>query len=58
MSQTVGRDVLYTWRGDSRYKTGRRNKLALGSVVAKLGEDYSHPFKVGGRSTVTNPDSS
>lgn len=27
---------------------GRRNKLAVGALFSKLGEDYSHPFKVGG----------
>ncbi len=26
---------------------GRRNKLAIGALFSKLGEDYSHPFKVG-----------
>ena len=27
---------------------GRRNKLAIGALFSKLGEDYSHPFKVRG----------
>lgn len=44
--QTIGRDVLYTSRADSRLKTGKRNKVTAGVIVSKLGEDYSHPFKV------------
>ena len=45
--QTIGRDVLYTPRAELRLKTGRRNKMAVGLLASKLGEDYSHPFKVG-----------
>jgi hypothetical protein len=44
--QTIGRDVLYTPRLETRLKTGRRNKVAVGALFSKLGEDYSHPFKV------------
>jgi hypothetical protein len=44
--QTIGRDVLYTPRVETRLRTGRRNKVALGALCSKLGEDYSHPFKV------------
>ncbi|WPT15156.1 Translocase of chloroplast 120 [Picochlorum sp. SENEW3] len=43
--QTIGRDVLYTSRAETRLKTGKRNKLTAGMIVSKLGEDYSHPFK-------------
>ena len=45
--QTIGRDVLYTPRLETRLKTGRRTKVAVGARFSKLGEDYSHPFKVG-----------
>lgn len=45
--QTIGRDVLYTPRLETRLKTGRRNKVAIGALFSKLGEDYSHPFKQG-----------
>lgn len=44
--QTIGRDVLYTPRVETRLKTGKRNKVAIGALFSKLGEDYSHPFKV------------
>ena len=44
-AQTIGRDVLYTSRAESRLKTGGRNKVTAGMIVSKLGEDYSHPFK-------------
>ena len=43
--QTIGRDVLYTSRAETRVKTGSKNKLTAGMIVSKLGEDYSHPFK-------------
>ena len=43
--QTIGRDVLYTSRAETRVKTGDKNKLTTGIIVSKLGEDYSHPFK-------------
>jgi hypothetical protein len=43
--QTIGRDVLYTSRAETRVKTGGKNKLTAGLIVSKLGEDYSHPFK-------------
>jgi len=46
-AQTIGRDVLYTHRLESRTRTGRRNKITAGIIVSKLGEDYSHPFKRG-----------
>jgi hypothetical protein len=45
-AQTIGRDVLYTSRAETRLKTGKRNKLTTGLIASKLGEDYSHPFKV------------
>lgn len=45
--QTIGRDVLYTQRLESRIRTGRRNKVTAGAIVSKLGEDYSHPFTSG-----------
>lgn len=44
--QTIGRDVLYTPRIETRLKTGRRNKVAVGALFSRLGEDYSHPFNV------------
>lgn len=44
--QTIGRDVLYTPRLETRLKTGRRNKVAIGALFSRLGEDYSHPFNV------------
>lgn len=44
--QTIGRDVLYTPRVETRLKTGRRNKVAVGALFSRLGEDYSHPFNV------------
>ena len=44
--QTIGRDVLYTPRLETRLKTGRRNKVAVGALFSRLGEDYSHPFGV------------
>jgi hypothetical protein len=43
--QTIGRDVLYTSRAETRIKTGGKNKVTAGMIVSKLGEDYSHPFK-------------
>jgi hypothetical protein len=45
--QTVGRDVLFTQRLESRIRTGRRNKVTAGAIASKLGEDYSLPFKPG-----------
>lgn len=45
--QTIGRDVLYTQRLESRLRTGRRNKITAGVIASKLGEDYSHPFGPG-----------
>lgn len=45
--QTIGRDVLYTPRIETRLKTGRRNKVAIGAMFSRLGEEYSHPFKGG-----------
>lgn len=46
-AQTIGSDVLYTSRMESRLKTGRRNKITAGLIASKLGEDFSHPFHAG-----------
>ena len=46
-AQTIGRDVLFTSRAESRLRTGRRNKITAGLIASKLGEDFSHPFKAG-----------
>jgi hypothetical protein len=45
-AQTIGRDVLYTQRLESRLRTGRRNKVTAGLVASRLGEDYTLPLKV------------
>lgn len=46
-AQTIGRDVLFTSRAESRLRTGKRNKVTVGTIASKLGEDYSHPFNNG-----------
>lgn len=46
-AQTIGRDVLYTSRLESRLRTGKKNKITAGVIASKLGEEYSHPFKSG-----------
>lgn len=38
--------MLYTPRVETRLKTGRRNKVAVGALFSRLGEEYSHPFNV------------
>eukprot|EP00887_Chlorella_sp_A99_P001797 scaffold19.g1797.t1 len=44
--QTIGRDVLYTPKLETRIKMfKKRNKATLGLLASKLAEDYSHPFK-------------
>jgi hypothetical protein len=47
--QTIGRDVLYTHRLESRLRTGagRRNKVTAGLLASKLGEDYTLPLGPG-----------
>lgn len=46
-AQTIGSDVLYTSRLESRTRTGRRNKVTAGLIASKLGEDYTLPLKPG-----------
>ncbi|KAK2075860.1 hypothetical protein QBZ16_001601 [Prototheca wickerhamii] len=47
-AQSLQRDVLYTLRVDSRLRArGKRQKLALGLLGSKLGEEFSLPFKPG-----------
>lgn len=45
--QSIGRDVLFTQRLESRVRTGKKNKITAGLIASKLGEEYSHPFKSG-----------
>lgn len=46
--QSLQRDVLYTARAESRLSwAGRRQKLALGLLASKLGEDMTLPLAPG-----------
>jgi hypothetical protein len=44
-AQTIGRDLLYTGRLETRLKTGGRAKTTCGLVASRLGEDYSLPLR-------------
>ena len=43
--QTIGSDVLYTQRLETRLKTGNKNKVTAGIIASRLGEDYSLPLQ-------------
>lgn len=45
--QTIGSDVLYTQRLESRIRTGNKNKITGGLIASRLGEDFSLPIHGG-----------
>lgn len=46
--QTIGRDLLYTPRLETRYQTSKKHKVGIGAIGGKLGEDLSLPSFGGG----------